>query len=63
VRRYTQQQRCSVPVWFEPQPLASNADQDLGWRLSGTHAPLSHLISRNDDDQNRRSVLTSDNNS
>jgi hypothetical protein len=52
-----------VPVWFEPQPLASNADQDLGWRLSGTHAPLSHLISRNDDDQNRRSVLTSDNNS
>jgi hypothetical protein len=30
VRRYTQQQRCSVPVWFEPQPLASDADQDLG---------------------------------
>ncbi len=22
VRGYTQQQRCSVPVWFEPQPLA-----------------------------------------
>jgi hypothetical protein len=24
------QQRCRVPVWFEPQPLAPNDDQDLG---------------------------------
>ena len=30
LRGYTQQQRCSVPVWFEPQPLAPNAHQDLG---------------------------------
>ena len=24
------QHRCRVPVWLEPQPLASNVDQDLG---------------------------------
>lgn len=25
-----EQQRCRVPVWLEPQPLAPNVDQDLG---------------------------------
>ena len=24
------QQRCRVPVWLEPQPLAPDVDQDLG---------------------------------
>jgi hypothetical protein len=30
LRRYTQQQRCSAPVWLQPQPLAQEAHQDLG---------------------------------
>ena len=30
LRGYTQQQRCSAPVWLQPQPLAQDAHQDLG---------------------------------
>ena len=30
LRRYTQQQSRSAPVWLEPQPLAPDVDQDLG---------------------------------